>query len=68
MDLEEGDDGGVFSGLATTTFLLEVKDLVGVFGASSKALTKDAIAGKTDQIKLFGHFCGPQIWRNSGTI
>jgi hypothetical protein len=36
-----GDDGGVFSGLATTTFCLEVVyDLVGVLGASSKALTK----------------------------
>lgn len=40
VDFEEGEDGGVFSGLATTTLCFDVvKDLVGVLGASSKALT-----------------------------
>lgn len=47
VDFEEGDDGGVFSGLATTTLCFDVvKDLVGVLGASSNALTKDDMRGK----------------------
>lgn len=45
-DFDTGEDGGVFSGLATTTFCLEeVCDLVGVLGASSNALMKVAIEG-----------------------
>lgn len=45
--LETGDDGGVFSGLTTTTFcFVVVCDLVGVLGASSNALTNVAIESK----------------------